>query len=113
MQVSEKHATIEDVKLNLIDEKQKINAFTEELKTLEAKESKTKEDYERIVSLYKMIAVEEKLIKSTKKHLKHTKRIKYVKRDAIKKIIEAWIITVPAAATLAAILFFMIKGIMV
>jgi len=38
--------------------------------------------------------------------------IKYVKRAAVKKIIAAWIITVPAAATLSAIVFFTIKGIM-
>ena len=36
----------------------------------------------------------------------------YDKRDAVKKIIAAWIITVPAAAVLSAAIFFMIKGIM-
>jgi PiT family inorganic phosphate transporter len=35
-----------------------------------------------------------------------------VKRDAIKKIITAWLITVPSAAVMAAAIFFMIKGIM-
>ena len=63
--------------------------------------------------LYKLIANEKELIKSTKKHMKQTKKVEYVKRDAVKKIITAWIITVPAAAILAAILFFMIRGIMV
>jgi len=38
--------------------------------------------------------------------------VQYVKRDALKKIVAAWVITVPAAAALAAVLFFMIKGIM-
>lgn len=113
LQLNGKDSTIEDDKLTIIDEKKNINAYTEELKTLEAKESKNKEEYERIVTLYRMIADEEKLIKSTKKHLKHTKHIKYVKRDAIKKIVAAWLITVPAAAILAAILFFTIKGIMI
>ncbi|OIP55706.1 MAG: inorganic phosphate transporter [Helicobacteraceae bacterium CG2_30_36_10] len=113
MQLNGTDSTIEDDKLTIIDEKKNINAYTEELKTLEAKESKNKEEYERIVTLYRMIADEEKLIKSTKKHLKHTKHIKYVKRDAIKKIVAAWLITVPAAAIVAAILFFTIKGIMI
>ena len=44
--------------------------------------------------------------------LKRAENIKYVKRDAVKKIIAAWIITVPAAAILAASIFFMIKGFM-
>ena len=44
--------------------------------------------------------------------VKDAKSIKYVKRDAVKKIIAAWIITVPAASILAAAIFFMIKGIM-
>ena len=47
------------------------------------------------------------------KVLKKAKRVQYVKRDALKKILAAWVITVPAAATLAGLLFFMIKGIMI
>jgi PiT family inorganic phosphate transporter len=48
-----------------------------------------------------------------KSNQQEAKSIKYVKRDAIKKIVAAWIITVPAAACLSAAVFFMIKGIMV
>ena len=70
-------------------------------------------EYARIVELYKLIAKENEIIKSTKKEIKKTKRIEYVKRDAVKKIVAAWLITVPAAATLAALLFFTIKGIMI
>ncbi|MEJ1421203.1 MAG: hypothetical protein Q2484_11690 [Candidatus Sedimenticola sp. (ex Thyasira tokunagai)] len=39
-------------------------------------------------------------------------RKKYVKRDAFKKIIAAWVITVPVAAVLSASIFFMIRGMM-
>ena len=56
---------------------------------------------------------EEKIIKSTKKHIKQVKKVEYVKRDAVKKIIAAWVITVPAAAVLAGVLFYMIRGIMI
>jgi PiT family inorganic phosphate transporter len=105
-------SSIEEDKLTIKDEKRNLTAFHSELKTLEAKESKSQEEYQRIVELYKEIAIEEKIIKSTKKHIKKSKKVEYVKRDAIKKIIAAWVITVPAAATLSAILFFMIKGIM-
>ena len=113
LHLSESHATIEEDKETIADEKETLHAYTKELKTLEAKENKVESDYERIVELYKLKAQENKLIKTTKKHMKQTKKVEYVKRDAVKKIIAAWIITVPAAATLAAILFYMIRGIMV
>jgi len=113
LHLSDSHATIEEDKITIKDEKETLNALNTELKKLDKKDEKTQTDYERVVDLYKLIASEEKLIKSTKKHMKQTKKVEYVKRDAVKKIIAAWVITVPAAATLAAILFFMIKGIMV
>ena len=72
---------------------------------------KTKADYERIVDLYKAIDDEEDKIKRTKKHIKSIEKVKYVKRDAVKKIIAAWVITVPASAVLSAAIFFMIRGI--
>jgi PiT family inorganic phosphate transporter len=43
--------------------------------------------------------------------LKSAKKVQYVKRDAVKKIIAAWVITVPAAAVLSAAIYFMIRGI--
>ncbi|EDZ62016.1 phosphate permease [Sulfurimonas gotlandica GD1] len=95
----------------LRDEKILLRAYGAELKTLELKDDKQKDDYIRIVDLYKMIDVEEDRIKESKKQLKSVEKVKYVKRDAVKKIIAAWIITVPAAAILSAAIFFMIKGI--
>ncbi|MBT5933895.1 inorganic phosphate transporter [Sulfurimonas sp.] len=105
--------TIEEDKETIKDEKSTLNAYKAELKKLEAKSDKDAVEYERVVQLYKFISDEEKLIRTTKKHIKQTKKVEYVKRDAVKKIIAAWIITVPAAATLSAILFYMIRGIMV
>lgn len=105
--------TIEEDQETIKDEKSTLNAYKAELKKLEAKSDKDAVEYERVVQLYKFISDEEKLIKTTKKHIKQAKKVQYVKRDAIKKIIAAWIITVPAAATLSAILFYMIRGIMV
>lgn len=105
-------STIEEDKEIIYNEKNNLHAFRAELATLEKKEEKLKGDYERIVDLYKLIADEERLIKSTKKHIKQVKKVQYVKRDAIKKIVAAWIITVPAAAMLGAILFYIIRGIM-
>ncbi|NPA60344.1 MAG: inorganic phosphate transporter [Epsilonproteobacteria bacterium] len=113
MHISDVSSTIEEDKLTIEDEKNTLNAYQKELKSLEAKDSKREADYERIVELYKLIAQENKNIKSTKKHIKKAKKVEYVKRDAVKKIVAAWIITVPAAAILAGILFYMIRGIMV
>ncbi|MEA3229218.1 MAG: inorganic phosphate transporter [Campylobacterota bacterium] len=112
LHLSETRSTIEEDELAIMDEKKNLNAYNAELKTVEAKENKSEDEYKRITELYKIIADEEKAIKSTKKHLKRTKKVEFVKRDAIKKIITAWVITVPSAAILSAILFFMIKGIM-
>ncbi|MCW8838525.1 MAG: inorganic phosphate transporter [Thiovulaceae bacterium] len=108
----EKHNLEEELEI-LEDETQTLKAYKSELKTLDAKSDKSPEDFERITILYKMISDEKALIKSTKKIIKKTEKIQYVKRDAIKKIIAAWLITVPAAAVLAAMLFFTIKGIMI
>jgi len=113
LHVADDTASIEDDKLTIEDEKQNKFAYKAELKDLEEKETKTQEDYSRIVELYKLIQNEKRIIKSTKKHIKKVKKVQYVKRDAVKKIIAAWVITVPAAATLAGLLFFMIKGIMI
>ena len=112
LHLNDKQSTIEEEKMLIRDEKQNLNAYNTELRRLELKKDKTQEDYERVVTLYKLIAEEEKIIKSAKKHIKQVKKVEFVKRDAIKKIIAAWLITVPAAAILSALLFFMIKGIM-
>jgi len=104
---------IEKEQINLEDEKKVLKAYNSELRTLEDKEDKSKADYERIVLLYKAIDFEEEKIKVSKKHIKSVEKVKYVKRDAVKKIIAAWIITVPAAAVLSAAIFFMIRGMVI
>ena len=113
LHLSDANTTIQEDKETLKDEKTNRHAYQAELKTLEKKDEKNVAEYERVVELYKLISDEEKIIKSTKKHMKQAKKVEYVKRDAIKKIIAAWVITVPAAATLASILFYMIRGIMI
>ena len=93
-------------------DKKDLEVLEPEFSNLEKITEKTKSDYERIVELYKLIDEKQELVKIEKKEFKTAKNIKYVKRNAVKKIIAAWIITVPAAATLSAGVFFMIKGIM-
>jgi len=82
------------------------------LKKLEKKPSKTVDEYQRITELYRLIDEEESALKKAKKVLKKEKKNLFVKRDMVKKIVTAWVVTVPAAATLSACIFFMIRGIM-
>ena len=99
-------------KAELEDEKRQLNALKNELTSLQVKENKTMQDYQRITELYRLIDEEEGIIKKTKKTLKKEQKTLYVKRDMIKKIVTAWLITVPSAAVLSACIFYMIKGIM-
>ena len=112
LHVSDVTTVIEEEKETIVDEKKLLKALKHELSTLEKKKDKSKDDYQRIVELYKMVDDEEAKIKEAKKVIKTAEKVKYVKRDAVKKIIAAWIITVPAAAVLAAIIFYTIKGVM-
>lgn len=105
------HTIIAHEKETIDDEKKLLKAYKNELGNLQEKEEKSKQDYERIVELYKLIEEEEEHLKDAIKQLKSSEKIQYVKRDAIKKIVAAWVITVPVAAILAAAIFFMIKGI--
>ncbi len=89
-----------------------MESYEEELVKLEALEKKGKSDYVKIAGLYKSIDEKIEQVKKEKREFKIAKRVKYVKRDAVKKIIAAWLITVPAAALLSACIFFMIKGFM-
>lgn len=89
------------------------------------------EDLEAFISRFKASSIEEqqtitKAIKNKKSPVNqdlkldkaHRKRLRklfeheLVKRSALKKIVAAWVITVPAAAALSAVLFFTIRGFM-
>ncbi len=102
---------IQEKERRLEEERAMLQAYKNELATLEQMPEKKKTDYQRIVELYRLIDDLEEKIKKDKKALKTATKIKYVKRDAVKKIIAAWIITVPAAAIMSAMIFYMIKGI--
>lgn len=103
---------IDREKAEIKDDKKMLNALRGELKKLEKKPSKTVDEYQRITELYRLIDEEESALKKAKKVLKKEKKNLFVKRDMVKKIVTAWVVTVPAAATLSACIFFMIKGIM-
>jgi len=52
------------------------------------------------------------LSKKERKQLSREFKTELVKRSHLKRIIAAWIITVPATGTMAAMIFFMIRGMM-
>ncbi|MDQ7047330.1 MAG: anion permease [Sulfurovum sp.] len=70
---------------------------------------RTEQDYKRQVELIEALKVQKKKVKSLKRSLREN----YVKRGMVKKILAAWVITVPAAAILSAIIFFILKGVAV
>jgi PiT family inorganic phosphate transporter len=103
---------LKEIREKFKKDKKDLDKYQDELVKIQNNDSKSKSDYKRIVELYNLIDQKDDKVKLERKEFKSAKRIKYVKRDAIKKIIAAWIITVPAAALLSAAIFFMIKGIM-
>ena len=101
-----------EIEKELEETEKKLKAYELELEDLQKKTDKTKDDYKRIVELIEVTEYLEKTVKRFKKILKKEVKVKYVKRDLFKKIIAAWLITVPVAGLLAAMIFFMIKGMM-
>jgi PiT family inorganic phosphate transporter len=79
----------------------KQNRLKDELSQL-----KTEEDYKRQIELMESLKVQKKRVKSLKRSLREN----YVKRGMVKKIVAAWVITVPVAAALSAVIFFVLKG---
>jgi PiT family inorganic phosphate transporter len=88
--------------LKLQEAIEKRDAIKAKLDTL-----KTEEDYKQQVELMAQLKYKKKKVKSLKKSLREN----YVKRGMVKKIIAAWVITVPAAAILSALIFFILKGV--
>ena len=88
--------------MRLKEAQEKQNLLKQKLEML-----KTEEDYKQQVELLAQLKYKEKKVKSLKKAVRET----YVKRGMVKKIVAAWVITVPAAAILSALIFFILKGV--
>jgi len=102
----------EVLKKELEKQEELLKIMVIELDELQNKKYKEKEDYEKIVELFEKIESQEKILKRLKKVLKKETKEEYVKRDMLKKIVTAWIITVPVAGIFSAMIFFIIKGMM-
>jgi PiT family inorganic phosphate transporter len=88
---------------------EKLHTEVEKHRALKSElaELKTESDYKKQVELIEAIKLQKKKVKSIKRALREN----YVKRGMVKKIVAAWVITVPAAAMLSAIIFFILKGV--
>ncbi len=87
---------------------EKLQIEVEKQRALKAElEACTSEDPAKKLQLIESHKAQKKKVKS----LKRTLRENYVKRGMVKKIVAAWVITVPAAAILSAIIFFILKGV--
>jgi len=71
------------------------------------------DDKAKMLKQLKKKTASAELSKKERKQLKKAYKQELVKRSVVYKIAAAWIITVPASGTLAAILFYVIRGIMV
>lgn len=87
-------------------DREEVEAFMERFKSagLEEKANMLRELKEH--------RAEAELTKKERKGLKKVYRHELVKRSALLKIVAAWVITVPASAVMAAILYFTIRGMM-
>ena len=63
-------------------------------------------DAQRKLDLLNQKTAQKKVVKKIKKKLREN----YIKKGMIKKIITAWVITVPVAALLSAVIFYVLKG---
>ncbi len=89
------------------EKQQKLQLEVDKLHVIKAELAAcTNEDPAKKLELIEAQKNQKKRVKKIKKVLREN----YVKRGMVKKIIAAWVITVPAAATLSAIIFFVLKG---
>jgi PiT family inorganic phosphate transporter len=105
---------LDEEEKKLIKEENKLEQYRENLQELLdlPEEKKDKKIYKQIGQLYELAEEEEKLLEEEALIVEKLKRKRYVKRDAFKKIIAAWVITVPVAAILSACIYFMVRGMM-
>lgn len=84
----------------------KIATHMDNIQALRVKLKETQKDEKRH-KLQEKIIQEQMTLKTVKKDLKES----YVKRGMVGRIVTAWVITVPVAAVLSAVVFYILKGI--
>ncbi len=115
LQDHEEIIKLDEEEKKLHKEENKLEQYRDNLQELLdlSEDRKDKKVYKQIGKLYEMVENEEKILEEEQLIIDKLNRKRYVKRDAFKKIIAAWIITVPVAALLSASIYFMIRGMIV
>jgi PiT family inorganic phosphate transporter len=91
----------------MTEKQQVLSVEREKLAELKAQlDACTNEDPAKKLALIEQHKAQKKVVKKLKKALREN----YVKRGMVKKIVAAWVITVPAAAILSALIFYVLKG---
>ena len=89
----------------------KIKKLSQELELLD--DGTENRDYKRISEIQQLIQTEQGNLDSANKNMKNIIEANYIQKSFVSKIVSAWVITVPIAAMLSALMFFVIRGIMV
>jgi PiT family inorganic phosphate transporter len=105
-QLTEAH--FEQARAALNPQPTELEMLKAELSDLESNTENSEQEREKMTKLLRAIAREEK----AEKVIVEDKVAGYVKRDIVKKVITAWLITVPSTAVLSACIFFVIKAFM-
>ena len=99
----------------ILEQEQMIIAEKKRVKSLSAQmeEFKATDELEQVVELQEQVIDTKKTLKGEKKDLNKMKKGRDELKQNLKEIGLAWIITVPASATIAGMIFFTIRGIMI
>ena len=89
------------------DERERLREFLDDFRNADV------EDMRAMLKEAKKNKDEIPLKKSERKRLKKIYKEELVKRQHLYRIVAAWLITVPASATLAAMLFYMLRGMLI
>jgi len=105
-----KDELLEEENRVLNNAKQNILSLSTELQALENSENK---NYKRITEVQQQLQKEQTTSNLADKNIGEITEANYVQKSYVSKIVSAWIITVPIAAVLSAMIFFIIRGIMI
>jgi PiT family inorganic phosphate transporter len=89
------------------DEQRRLQPFLDDFR------SASVEEMERLLKQAKKNKRQVPLSKSERKRLKKIYREEMVKRSHLVRIAAAWVITVPASAVMAALVFFTLRGLLI
>ena len=89
----------------------KINELSEKINKLEAEPEESR-DFKEIAIAQKELNIAQNRLIQINQDIENIEKANYVQRSFISKIVAAWLITVPAAAVISALIFFIIRGMM-